>query len=79
MNFKKKIDSMKGSFRKELKKVKESKKTGTGADEVYTPHLWYFEHFLFLEDHETPRQSQCNIGVDQEHSDGDSQEVSQSK
>lgn len=70
---------MKGSFRKELKKVNASKKSGAGADEMYTPHLWYFIYFLFLDDHETPRQSQCNIGVDQEHSEGDSQEVSQRK
>lgn len=65
---KKKIDSMRGCFRKELKKVKASKKSGAGADEVYKPHLWYYDQLLFLADQEAPRESVSNIEDDTSHS-----------
>lgn len=58
----KKINNMRSSFRKELKKkIKESMRTGSGADEVYQPKLWYFELLRFLSDQETPRPSSSNI------------------
>ncbi|CAH1183896.1 unnamed protein product [Phaedon cochleariae] len=57
----KKLDSMRGCFRKEAKKVKASKTTGTGADDVYVPHLWYYEHLLFLSDQEIARDSISNM------------------
>ncbi|KAG8335677.1 hypothetical protein J6590_062499 [Homalodisca vitripennis] len=57
----KKINNMRSSFRKEVKKIKESMKTGSGAYEVYKPKLWYFESLRFLNDQETPRQSISNI------------------
>ncbi|CAH1107449.1 unnamed protein product [Psylliodes chrysocephalus] len=56
-----KINSLRSSFRRELKKIKESRRSGAGADDVYVPHLWYFELLLFVKDHETPRQSVNNI------------------
>jgi hypothetical protein len=31
------------NFRKELKRIKDSEKSGTGADAVEGPTLWYFE------------------------------------
>lgn len=61
---KKRIDSIRGSFRKELKKVNASQKSGAGADEIYHPHLWYFNELLFLQDHETPRNTFSNIHDD---------------
>ena len=57
----KKINNMRSSFRKELKKIKECTRTGSGADEVYQPKLWYFEQLRFLNDQETPRPSRSNI------------------
>lgn len=39
-----KIDSLRGSFRKELKKKENWKKTGV----EYQPSLWYFDHMAFL-------------------------------
>lgn len=36
------INNSRGSYRKELKKVKESTRTGSGADDVYRPKLRYF-------------------------------------
>lgn len=52
-----KIDSLRGSFRKEIRKIKDSLRSGAGEDEVYKPHLWYYEHLLVLLDQGTPRQS----------------------
>jgi len=36
----KKIQSFRGSFRKELKKVVDSKRSGASLDDVYVPTLW---------------------------------------
>lgn len=36
---KKKINSLKTNYRKELKKVEASKKSGTGPDDIYVPPL----------------------------------------
>jgi hypothetical protein len=40
---KKKLNSLRTNFRKELKRIKDSEKSGTGADDVVEPTLWYFE------------------------------------
>lgn len=53
---KNKIDSMRGCFRKELKKIKDSQRSGAGGEDVYIPHLWYFKNLIFLKDQETPRE-----------------------
>lgn len=59
----KKIQSLRGSFRKELKKVYDSQRSGKGADEVYTPSLWYYNHLLFTKDQEQPTSSFSNDDV----------------
>jgi len=53
----KKIQSLRGSFRKELKKVNLSKRSGASSDDVYTPSLWYFNLLLFTSDCETASDS----------------------
>lgn len=58
---KKKLNSMRSCFRKEFKKVQESKSSGTGSENVYTPTLWYFDLLMFLKDQEMPRPS---VGTD---------------
>lgn len=57
----KKINSLRSCFRKELKKVKDSLKSGNGTDDNYTPSLWYYDDLLFLTDQELPRQSVSNL------------------
>ncbi|KAK3862833.1 hypothetical protein Pcinc_031336 [Petrolisthes cinctipes] len=52
---KKKINNLRSAFRKELKKVARSKKSGAGTDKIYTPTLWYYNDLLFLKDHQVPR------------------------
>lgn len=59
----KKINSIRTAFRKELKKVTDSEKSGAGEDEIYVPHLWYFDLLSFLKDQESPRASKSNIEV----------------
>jgi len=58
----KKIQGLRGSFRKELKKVLNSKRSGNGADQIYEPTLWYYDLLKFTIDQETPSHSICNIG-----------------
>ncbi|XP_023703298.1 uncharacterized protein LOC111862274 [Cryptotermes secundus] len=53
----KKINNLRSVFRKELKKVNESKKSGASANDVYVPSLWYFGELMFLVDQETPDDS----------------------
>lgn len=57
----KKINNLRSTFRKEHKKVVESKTSGTGADDLYVPKLWYYDYLLFLVDQETPSESTSNI------------------
>ena len=46
-----KINNLRSSFRRELKKRELS---GAGSNEVYEPKLWYFDDLAFLSDLETP-------------------------
>lgn len=61
----KKIQSFRGSFRKEMKKMEESKRSGAGSEEIYTPTLWYFDLLLFTIDQELPTPSISNIGEEE--------------
>jgi hypothetical protein len=40
---KKKVDSIRALFIKELRRVWDSKRSGSSADDVYKPTLWYFD------------------------------------
>ena len=44
-----KIQTLRGTFRDEIRKVKESRGTGSGADEVYVPKWKFFNQCLFME------------------------------
>ncbi|XP_071053516.1 uncharacterized protein [Onthophagus taurus] len=69
----KKINSLLSCFRKEFKKVTDSKKSGSGFEQVYKPNLWYYELLLFLKDQEIPRES---VGFDTPHFFEDTSDVS---
>ena len=60
----KRIQSLRGTFRKEMHKVTQSKRSGKGAEEIYVPTLWYYEKMLFTLDQETPSVSVSNIDED---------------
>lgn len=58
----KKINSYRTTFRKEHKKVIDSKKSGTGTDDLYKPSLWYYDILLPTVDHAVPRRSRSTFG-----------------
>lgn len=64
----KKINNLRSTFRKELKKVNDSKRSGAGSDDIYVPSLWYFNNLMFLVDQETPDTSESTFNaVDNEN------------
>lgn len=74
---KKKFNALRTNFRKELKKVRDSNKSGAGTDDLYESSLWYFDAMQFLEDTETPRNSRSTIAKGPQPSEDDnSQSVS---
>jgi len=58
---KKKINTLRSNFRKELKKINDSKRSGAGADDVYEPSSWVFEELTFLTNLEKPVESYSSI------------------
>lgn len=70
---KKKISSLRSSFRRELKKIKHVK-SGMGGDEAEQnePTLWYYNLLLFTADQEETRK---NISNDISDEDADLTEV----
>ncbi|XP_066989896.1 uncharacterized protein [Macrobrachium rosenbergii] len=46
----KKINNLRSSYNKELKKVQASKSSGSGSDSIYTPKLSYFHLMHFIKD-----------------------------
>ena len=51
-----KINSLRDSYRKEMKIVEEPNRSSAGTDELYQPHLWYYDLLLFTKDQEMPRK-----------------------
>ncbi|XP_022178663.1 uncharacterized protein LOC112592799 [Melanaphis sacchari] len=49
---KKKIENMRAAYKREFKKVQDSKRTGAGLKDIYVPSLWYFEYLTFLNEKE---------------------------
>ncbi|XP_072934535.1 uncharacterized protein [Epargyreus clarus] len=61
---KKKFNSLRTNYRKELKKHLQSMKSGSGTDDIYEPTLWYFKDMIFLQDQESASDSQSSIYLD---------------
>lgn len=57
----KKINVFRTNYKRDLKKVKKSEKSGAGADSVFESSLWYFEKLKFLEDQECSREGICTM------------------
>ncbi|KAJ8884433.1 hypothetical protein PR048_016290 [Dryococelus australis] len=56
--------NIRSAYRKETKKMKDSRKSGAESGEVYEPRLRYFSLLKFLEDQDTPRRSRSNMDSD---------------
>ena len=62
----KRFNSLRTNFRKELKRIKDSEKSDTGADGVVERTLWYFEEMKFLIGQEKPCTSLNTIQTGEE-------------
>lgn len=63
---KKKINNYRTSYKRELKSVKNSSKSGAGTEEIYKPKLWYFDLLSFLGDQDLPRPPVSNMSDEEE-------------
>ncbi|XP_076295466.1 uncharacterized protein LOC143216377 [Lasioglossum baleicum] len=73
---KKKINALRTNYRRELKKIKDSSRPGTGTDEIYVPTLWYFNDIDFLRDQVTVVAGTCTLNYDNsEDEDSDNNET----
>ncbi|KAK5650049.1 hypothetical protein RI129_001078 [Pyrocoelia pectoralis] len=53
---------------KKLNKIKSSKTSGTGTDNIYTPKLWYFPLLQFLSEKSYPvRSSASTLDITNDH------------
>lgn len=57
----KKLHTLRSQYRREMKEVKASQKSGAGTDDLYVPKLWCFDALTFLCDGDTPRDSTSNL------------------
>ncbi|KAG8443374.1 hypothetical protein GDO86_011970 [Hymenochirus boettgeri] len=69
-----KIANLRTVFKKELKKVELSRKSGATPENIYVPRLWYFELLKFTIDQEIPKRSNSNIMETQEGHSWDERE-----
>ena len=58
---KKKMESFRSQYRKELRKLDKSKKSEAGTDDIYTPTLWCSDDLCFLNDGDSMRESVSSI------------------
>lgn len=73
-----KMDNLRSYYSKLRGMVVASKKSGAGADEVYSPKWTWYQQLSFLNDHLTPRKTQSNIKPRKLSfclSDGDNEEL----
>lgn len=52
-----KIESLRACVRREHKRVQHSKSIAQNEDDIYTPHLWYYDLFSFIFQTEEMNQS----------------------
>ncbi|XP_049946341.1 uncharacterized protein LOC126439683 [Schistocerca serialis cubense] len=51
------MHNLRTQFKVEHAKVKSTKSSGAGMNDIYKPSLWYYEKLMFLADHCLPRKS----------------------
>lgn len=57
----KKIASLRSSFRRQIRRLKDAKRSGSGADDVHETTLWYFDLMAFLLDQEESRAAVSSL------------------
>lgn len=63
---KSKINSLRSTYKKEYKKVKDSEKSGAGNEEIYKPSLWYYDLLSFINDQQPTRTSVNTMNCEDE-------------
>lgn len=58
---KKKINSLRATYLLEKKKIFDSRRTGTGTDDLYIPTVPWFDEMVFLNDVIIPRKTTSNL------------------
>ena len=53
----KKLHTLRGQYRREMKEMKTLQKSGAGTDDLYLPRLWCYDALAFLGDGDTPLDS----------------------
>lgn len=70
---KRKLDGIRCQYRREKNKMRKSKKSGTGTEDLYIPTLWFFDLLFFLNDAEEGRASTSTMdeisGASTSHAD----------
>ncbi|XP_066951272.1 uncharacterized protein [Macrobrachium rosenbergii] len=69
---KRKLNTLRSNFRRELKKVHDSKRSGVTTEEVYEPSSWVFYELLFLKDLEKPTKNRGSVEAAPEGGDEES-------
>ncbi|KAK5650170.1 hypothetical protein RI129_001199 [Pyrocoelia pectoralis] len=75
----KKFNSLRTNFRKELKRIKDSEKSGAETDDIIEPTLWYFEEMKFLVGQEEPSTSQSTIEIQDDDTQGGEDDIDDRK
>jgi Alcohol dehydrogenase transcription factor Myb/SANT-like. len=75
-SLKKRLANIRTCYRRELKKVEKSQRSGAGSEEEYIPTLWYFEALDFLRDQEVQIPGVSSIDLEQDEVEVDEAEVS---
>lgn len=57
----KKINIFRTNYKRDLKKIRQTEKSGAGADEVFKSSLWYFDKLHFLNDQECLAEGKCSM------------------
>ena len=57
----KKLHTLRSQYRKEMKAVRASQKSGAATEDVYVPKLWCFDLLKFLDEGDVIRQSTSNL------------------
>ncbi|KAK9876666.1 hypothetical protein WA026_014043 [Henosepilachna vigintioctopunctata] len=66
-----KINTIRCNYRKELKKIEDSKRSGAGTDDVYSPSSWVFHALQFINNFEQP----VDLGNSQAQLDEEKEDV----
>ena len=57
----KKLHTLRGQYRREVREIKTSQKSGADTDDLYQPRLWCYDALAFLDAKHTPLDSTSNL------------------